>query len=152
MPMFKQWVLSQEAPLLTSKGHYSLTESDFELLEDHTNDLSKGEILCRALFLSIDPITRLYLSYGISPGEPIPGRQVARVVESRNKAFPKGKVRSLSNRRNQSLVFKSSQKVALRAPYVVMCPQDIYEVKRSQRHLLAAIKNSRLVSPTVFSR
>ena len=92
MPMFKQWVLSKDAPVLTSKGHHSLTERDFELLEDHTSDLCKGEILCRALFLSVDPITRLYLSYGIGPGETLPGRQVARVVESRNKNFPKGKV------------------------------------------------------------
>ena len=56
-----------------------------------------------------------------------------------------------SNRRNQSFVFKSGQKMALRAPYVVICLctglVDIYEVKRSQRHLLAAIENNRLVSP-----
>ena len=92
MPMFKQWVLSKDAPVLTSKGHHSLTERDFELLEDHTSDLCKGEILCRALFLSVDPITRLYISYGMTSGDPVPGRQVARVVESRHKSFPKGKV------------------------------------------------------------
>lgn len=92
MPMFKQWVLSKDAPILTTKGHHVLSESDFELLEDHTTDLAKGEILCRALFLSVDPITRLYLSYGITAGETLPGRQVARVVESRHKSFPKGKV------------------------------------------------------------
>lgn len=90
--MFKQWVVSKEAPLLTSKGKHKLTESDFELLEDHTSDLCKGEILCRALFLSVDPITRLYLSYGIDAGETLPGRQVARIVESRHKNFPKGKL------------------------------------------------------------
>ena len=94
MPMFKQWVLSKEAPLLRhKKDSHQLTEKDFELLEDHTSDLCKGEILCRALFLSVDPITRLYISYGMTSGDPIPGRQVARVVESRHKNFPKGKVR-----------------------------------------------------------
>ncbi len=96
MPMTKQWVLSKEAPLLSAKGHYELSESDFELLEEHTSDLCKGEILCRALFLSVDPITRLYLSYGVDPGEPLPGRQVARVVESRHKGFPKGQVGIIS--------------------------------------------------------
>ena len=40
----------------------------------------------------MDPITRLYMSYGMDPGEVVPGRQVARIVESRNKAFSKGKV------------------------------------------------------------
>ena len=91
--MYKQWVLSQEVG--KSKKdlvHHQLTEKDFELLEDHTSDLSKGEILCRALFLSVDPITRLYISYGMTKGDTVPGRQVARVVESRHKSFPKGKV------------------------------------------------------------
>ena len=55
-------------------------------------DLAKGEILCRALFLSVDPITRLYMKYGMRTGETFPGRQVARVVESRNKDFAKGRV------------------------------------------------------------
>ena len=68
---------------------------DFDLNEDHTPDLAKGEILCRALFLSVDPITRLYMKYGMSYGETFPGRQVARIVESRNKDFSKGKVRIL---------------------------------------------------------
>ena len=68
---------------------------DFDLNEDHTPDLAKGEILCRALFLSVDPITRLYMKYGMGIGETFPGRQVARIVESRNKDFPKGKVRVL---------------------------------------------------------
>ena len=68
---------------------------DFDLNEDHTPDLAKGEILCRALFLSVDPITRLYMKYGMRYGETFPGRQVARIVESRNKDFSKGKVRIL---------------------------------------------------------
>ena len=77
--------------------------------EDHTPDLRKGEILCRALFLSVDPITRsglflvqeaqvlryfyrLYMDYAMSEGDVLPGRQVARVVESRNSDYSKGKV------------------------------------------------------------
>ena len=60
--------------------------------EDHTPDLRKGEVLCRALFLSVDPIVRLYMSYGMAPKDVIPGRQVARIIESRNRDYPKGKV------------------------------------------------------------
>ena len=30
------------------------------------------------------------------------------------------------NRRNQSLVFKNGEKMALRAPYVVICPKDLW--------------------------
>lgn len=87
MPLSKQWVFSGAADC---SGTFC--ENLFEMVEEHTSDLSKGEILCRALFLSVDPITRLYLHYGVSSGETIPGRQVARVVESRHKNFPKGKV------------------------------------------------------------
>ena len=68
------------------------SEDNFDLNEDHTPELAKGEILCRALFLSVDPITSLYMKYGMSFGETFPGRQVARIVESRNKDFLKGKV------------------------------------------------------------
>jgi len=94
MPMYKQWVLSKDAPILNSKPKTSqkLCEKDFELVEEQLRELCKGEILCRALFLSIDPITRLYISYGLGPGGPMPGRQVARIVESKNKNFPKGKL------------------------------------------------------------
>ena len=88
MPVSKQWVLSNQ------RSHSNeINEEDFDLIEDHAPDLSKGEILCRALFLSVDPITSLYMSYSMEPGDIFPGRQVARVVESKNKEFPKGKVR-----------------------------------------------------------
>ena len=55
MPMFKQWVLSKDAPVLTSKGHHSLSEKDFELLEDHTSDLCKGGKIWKAVFISSHP-------------------------------------------------------------------------------------------------
>ena len=67
-------------------------EDDFEMYEDHAPDLKRNEILCRALFLSVDPITRLYMTHSMDPGDIMPGRQVARVVESRNPEFPKGKL------------------------------------------------------------
>jgi NADPH-dependent curcumin reductase CurA len=111
--MFKKWVLSNDAPVLTSKGHHDLSEKDFELLEEHTSDVCKGEILCRALFLSVDPITRLYLSYGIGPGETVPGRQVARVIESRNKKFPNGKVYIAAANHMVSRILKSQTPIEL---------------------------------------
>ena len=86
MPIFKQWVLANQ------QIEGIPTEDDFELREDHCPDLKKGEILCRALFLSVDPITRLYMSYAMNVNDCIPGRQVARIAESKHKDFPKGKV------------------------------------------------------------
>ena len=49
-----------------------------------------------------------------------------------------------------SLKLHSDQKMARRAVYVVICQsffQSSYEVKRSQRHLLAAIEKNRLGGP-----
>ena len=34
------------------------TEENFKVVEDDVPELRKGEILCRALYISIDPITR----------------------------------------------------------------------------------------------
>jgi NADPH-dependent curcumin reductase CurA len=87
MPSMKRWVLAAR-----NSGQGLPTEEDFEIQEDHTPDLAPGEILVRALFFSVDPILRLYMDYGMEAGDTIPGRQVARVVESRNKSFTKGKV------------------------------------------------------------
>ena len=41
------------------------------------------------------------------------------------------------NGRNQLFVFKSSQKVALRAPYVIICPQDLWTFMK--KNVLSAI-------------
>ena len=86
MPVFKQWVLSH------SPKNRGLSENNFEMQEEYTPHLRKGQVLCRALFLSVDPITRLYLSYSMTSGDLIPGRQVARIVESRHRGYPKGMV------------------------------------------------------------
>jgi len=85
MPYTKQvWLLSSRV-----KGE--LTEEHFQMKEEELPELRKGEILCRALFISVDPITRLHVAYA-DPGQPILGRQIARVVESRNTDYPKGKL------------------------------------------------------------
>ena len=91
MPLSKRWVLAPRKRV--GSGFQGLpNEEDFEIREEHTPELAPGEILVRALFVSVDPIIRLYMDYGMEPGDPIPGRQVARVVESRHKMFSKGKV------------------------------------------------------------
>ena len=53
MPHYKaeQWVLANRI-----KG--SPAEENFKINEEDIPELRKGEILCRALFISIDPITR----------------------------------------------------------------------------------------------
>ena len=53
MPHYKreQWVLASRI-----KG--CPLEENFKISEDDVPELRKGEILCRALFISLDPITR----------------------------------------------------------------------------------------------
>lgn len=80
----RQWVVTKRL-----KG--APCDEDFIEQEEDMPDLRKDEILCRAVFISIDPIISLHLSYA-DPGEMIPGRQVARIVESRNPDWSKGKL------------------------------------------------------------
>jgi NADPH-dependent curcumin reductase len=68
---------------------------DFELVETSSPTLGAGQILCRARWLSLDPHARLAMNgrplHGCAePGEVIPSRAVAEVVESRNDVFAVG--------------------------------------------------------------
>ena len=46
-------------------------------------------------------------------------------------------IENVMNRRNQSFVFKSAQKMALRAPYIAICPQDLWTFMK--QNVLSAI-------------
>ncbi|XP_023328257.1 prostaglandin reductase 1 isoform X2 [Eurytemora carolleeae] len=82
---------TREVWTLASRVKGELTEEHFKIKEEEMRDLCKGEIVCRALYISVDPITRLHIAYS-EPGQPILGRQIARVVESKNPDYPKGKL------------------------------------------------------------
>ena len=43
---------------LTSRIKGAPAEDNFRLQEEDVPELRKGEILCRALYISVDPITR----------------------------------------------------------------------------------------------
>lgn len=53
MPQYKreQWVLANRI-----RG--TATEENFKVCSEDVPEMRKGEILCRALYISIDPITR----------------------------------------------------------------------------------------------
>nr|XP_054521314.1 prostaglandin reductase 1-like [Pan troglodytes] len=67
------------------------TNSDFELKTAELPPLKNGEVLLEALFLSMDPYMRL-TNERLKEGDTIMGEQVARVVESKNAALPKGTI------------------------------------------------------------
>ncbi|XP_037653957.1 prostaglandin reductase 1 isoform X1 [Choloepus didactylus] len=77
----------------TLKKHFEglPTNSDFELKTTELPPLKNGEVLLEALFLTVDPYMRL-LSKKLKEGDAMMGQQVARVVESKNSAYPTGTI------------------------------------------------------------
>ncbi|XP_021571958.1 prostaglandin reductase 1 isoform X2 [Carlito syrichta] len=77
----------------TLKKHFvgNPTNSDFELKTAELPPLKNGEVLLEALFLTVDPYMRV-ASKRLKEGDTMMGQQVARVVESKNSAFPTGTI------------------------------------------------------------
>ncbi|XP_049949184.1 prostaglandin reductase 1-like [Schistocerca serialis cubense] len=63
---------------------------NFRLEEEELPPLEDGQILCEAVYLSVDPYQRVFKEMH-KLGEPMIGSQVARIVESRSPDFPVGK-------------------------------------------------------------
>src|SRR5205809_7084801 len=70
--------------------------SDFELVDTPLPAPREGEMLCRTIYLSLDPYMRGRISgvksyaKGVDPGELMVGGTVSEVVESRHPAFTAG--------------------------------------------------------------
>ncbi|KAL8203029.1 UNVERIFIED_CONTAM: Prostaglandin reductase 1 [Gekko kuhli] len=64
--------------------------SDFELKEAELPALNNGDVLLESVFLSVDPYMRPYSKLMMKEGDVMIGSQVARVVESRDPAYPVG--------------------------------------------------------------
>ncbi|XP_027034118.1 prostaglandin reductase 1-like [Tachysurus fulvidraco] len=65
-------------------------ESDFELKEETLPEIQNGEVLLEAVFLSLDPYMRAVSSALMKEGDVMIGAQVAKVLQSKNPAFPVG--------------------------------------------------------------
>ncbi|KAM4052524.1 prostaglandin reductase 1-like isoform 1-T1 [Anomaloglossus baeobatrachus] len=63
---------------------------DFKLVEKELPALQDGEILLETDFWSVDPYMRPYSRRHLKEGDVMMGAQVARVIESKNSAFPVG--------------------------------------------------------------
>ncbi|XP_041634698.1 prostaglandin reductase 1-like [Cheilinus undulatus] len=64
--------------------------SDFELRVEELSEPKDGEVLLEALFLSVDPYMRPFSAFRMKEGEVMIGTQVAKVLQSKNPAFPVG--------------------------------------------------------------
>lgn len=65
-------------------------ESDFELKVEELPEPRDGEVLLEAVFLSVDPYMRPFSRVRMKEGDVMIGTQVAKVVQSKNPAFPVG--------------------------------------------------------------
>ncbi|XP_048359162.1 prostaglandin reductase 1-like [Sphaerodactylus townsendi] len=64
--------------------------SDFELKEAELPALNHGDVLLESVFFSVDPYMRAYSKRMMKEGDIMLGSQVARVMDSKNSAFPVG--------------------------------------------------------------
>ncbi|WP_347159141.1 NADP-dependent oxidoreductase [Pontibacter chitinilyticus] len=84
--------------LLASRPKGMPTEENFKFEEQEVSSLQKGEVLLKALYISVDPYMRGRMSDAKSyaapyaVGEPMKGGVVAEVAESRNDTFQQGEV------------------------------------------------------------
>ena len=82
--------------LLKSRPVGAPKPSDFEIVEAPVPAPADGEILCRTLYLSLDPYMRGRISgvksyaKGVDPGELMVGGTVSEVVESKHPSFKAG--------------------------------------------------------------
>ncbi|RVE60407.1 hypothetical protein OJAV_G00180810 [Oryzias javanicus] len=64
--------------------------SDFKLKVEELPELKNGEVLLEAVFLSVDPYMRAFSKLHMKEGDVMIGTQVAKVIQSKNSAFPVG--------------------------------------------------------------
>ncbi|ERE84700.1 prostaglandin reductase 1-like protein [Cricetulus griseus] len=88
-----RYIRMVQAKSWTLKKHFEgfPTDSNFELKTTELPPLNNGEVLLEALFISVDPYMRI-ASKRLKEGDRMMGEQVARVVESKNPAFPAGTI------------------------------------------------------------
>src|SRR2546425_746416 len=82
--------------LLRRRPSGAPTPADFEITESPIPEAREGEILCRTIYLSLDPYMRGRMNEGrsyaasVELGQVMVGGTVSEVIESKSPAFPKG--------------------------------------------------------------
>ena len=82
--------------LLRRRPSGAPTPADFQIIESPIPEAREGEILCRTIYLSLDPYMRGRMNEGrsyaasVELGQVMVGGTVSQVIESKNPAFAKG--------------------------------------------------------------
>src|SRR5438093_3503757 len=88
--------LTSRRVLLKSRPVGLPKPSDFQVVDEPVPAPKDGELLCRTIYVSLDPYMRGRISgvksyaKGVDPGELMVGGTVSEVVESRHPAFTAG--------------------------------------------------------------
>jgi len=91
MTVNRQWVLRRRPDEAISEGDLDLVERPLPMLTD-------GEVLCRNIYLSLDPTHRIWMSDReqylppVDLGQPMRGGVISEVVDSRSTAFRPGDI------------------------------------------------------------
>ncbi|XP_033746122.1 prostaglandin reductase 1-like [Pecten maximus] len=78
----QKWVLAKTMKGAATLSHFRLEE------EDLITDLQDGEVLCEAVYISVDPYMRPYAERCLTEGSMMMAEQIARVLQSKNPQFP----------------------------------------------------------------
>jgi len=91
MTVNRQWVLRRRPDEAISEGDLDLVERPLPMLTD-------GEVLCRNIYLSLDPTHRIWMSDReqylppVGLGQPMRGGVISEVIDSRSTAFRPGDI------------------------------------------------------------
>ncbi|XP_068164277.1 prostaglandin reductase 1-like [Antennarius striatus] len=83
MVQAKAWILTKHFDGFPNNTNFELKVEDFP-------DPKDGEVLLEAVFLSVDPYMRPFSRVRMKEGDVMIGTQVAKVIQSKNPAFPVG--------------------------------------------------------------
>ncbi|KAK5604742.1 Prostaglandin reductase 1 [Crenichthys baileyi] len=83
MVLAKSWILAKHFDGFPK-------DSDFKLKVEELPEPKDGEVILEAVFLSVDPYMRPFSKLYMKEGDVMIGTQVAKVIQSKNSAFPVG--------------------------------------------------------------
>nr|XP_046236513.1 prostaglandin reductase 1-like [Scatophagus argus]XP_046236514.1 prostaglandin reductase 1-like [Scatophagus argus] len=83
-------MVKAKAWILTKHFEGFPKDSNFQLKVEELPEPKDGEVLIEAVFLSVDPYMRPFSKIRMKEGDVMIGTQVAKVIQSKNPAFPVG--------------------------------------------------------------
>ncbi|XP_011433189.3 prostaglandin reductase 1-like [Crassostrea angulata] len=107
MVLCKKWTLAK--PFIGK-----VTPDNFKLVkEDIPEKLNDGELLCEAVYLTVDPYMRVGAETGNAVGNTLFGEQIAKVIVSKNAKYPVGSiVRMRAGWRTHTLVKDAEKEIS----------------------------------------